>query len=380
MIKLLRRAQVYAPAPLGRQDVLVVGGKIARIQEEISGYEGLPEVEVLDLAGKSLVPGYIDLHVHITGGGGEQGYASRVPEATLSSFVANGVTTCLGLLGTDGLTRSLANLVAKARALNQEGLSCYCLTGSYGYPPVTLTGSVEGDIALVPPIVGVKVAVSDHRGSNPGARELIALGTAARRAGLLAGCAGLVTLHMGSGRAGLQPLFQALAESDLPAQHFLPTHMLRSPRLREEGAELVARGGYIDCTAGAGEEEAEELYQLLRQVGVGQVTLSSDAFGSQPRFDPGGRCLGLTYTTPKHLHSNLRFLVRRGLPLEEALTLLTSTPAKLLGLEGVKGCIAPGADADLVVLDQELELSAVLARGRVALAQGQVLLRGTFEG
>ena len=75
--------------------------------------------------------------------------------------------------------------VAKARALTEEGMTVYTLTSSYGYPPTTLTGSVERDIILVPPMIGVKVAVSDHRSSNPGGEELIALATAARRAGLL---------------------------------------------------------------------------------------------------------------------------------------------------------------------------------------------------
>ena len=184
-MKLLKHANVYTPAPLGKRDVLIEGERILRIAEEITGYDELPDVDVYDLSGKTLVPAYIDLHVHITGGGGEQGPASRVPESSLSTFFKNGITTVVGLLGTDGITRSLENLVAKARALTEEGMTVYTLTSSYGYPPTTLTGSVERDIVLIPPMIGVKVAVSDHRSSNPGGAELIALATAARRAGLL---------------------------------------------------------------------------------------------------------------------------------------------------------------------------------------------------
>lgn len=207
MIKLLKNARIYAPAPLGVKDVLVVGEKICRIDDHIQGYEGLPEVEVFDLEGRTLVPGYIDLHVHITGGGGEQGPTSRVPESQLSVFVENGITTVVGLLGTDGITRSIENLVAKARALTEEGITAYALTSAYGYPPITMTGSVEKDIMMVPPIIGVKVAVSDHRSSNPTGEELIRLATAARRAGLLSCTPGLVTMHMGSGKGGLDPIF-----------------------------------------------------------------------------------------------------------------------------------------------------------------------------
>ena len=207
MIKLLKHAKIYAPAPMGVQDVLVVGEKICRIAPVIEGYEGLPEVEVFDLEGRILAPGYLDIHVHITGGGGEQGPTSRVPESQLSVFVENGITTVVGLLGTDGITRSIENLVAKARALTEEGITAYALTSAYGYPPTTMTGSVEKDIMMVPPIIGVKVAVSDHRSSNPTGEELIRLATAARRAGLLSCNPGLVTMHMGSGQGGLDPVF-----------------------------------------------------------------------------------------------------------------------------------------------------------------------------
>ena len=80
MIKLLKNADIYAPDPLGYKDILIVGSKICRIQADLSIYENLPDVEVFDLDGKCVVPGYVDLHVHITGGGGEKGPASRVPE------------------------------------------------------------------------------------------------------------------------------------------------------------------------------------------------------------------------------------------------------------------------------------------------------------
>ena len=167
----------------------------------------------------------------------------------LSEFFKNGITTVVGLLGTDGVTRSVENLVAKARALTEEGMTVYTLTSSYGYPPTTLTGSVERDIILVPPMIGVKVAVSDHRSSNPGGEELIALATAARRAGLLSNTPGLVTMHMGDGEGRLDPVFYVLDHSDVPAKNLLPTHILRNPGLIDASADLVRRGGYIDCTA-----------------------------------------------------------------------------------------------------------------------------------
>lgn len=385
MIKLLKNAQVYAPQPIGKKDILIVDEKICRIDDKIEGYEGLPDVETFQLEGKTLVPGYIDLHVHITGGGGEQGPASRVPESQLSVFMENGITTVVGLLGTDGITRSIENLVAKARALNDEGMTAYALTSAYGYPPTTLTGSVEKDIMMVPPMIGVKVAVSDHRSSNPTGEDLIDLATQARRAGLLSNTPGLVTMHMGNGKGRLDPVFYVLDHSDVSPKNLLPTHMLRTPELIDDGAELVRRGGYMDCTAGSTPEEMEMnaslIMELLGRDGVmaDHVTMSSDAFGSQPKFNEKGECIGLTYASPKYLHQTIQSLVRRGLPLEEALKLLTSTPAELLAKKGKKGCVAVGADADLLVLGEGLEIDSLFARGKTAVWKGEVLMKGRFE-
>lgn len=385
MIKLIKNAEVFAPKYLGKKDVLVIADKIVRIEDHIDGYDNVPEVETFDFSGKKLLPGYIDIHMHITGGGGEQGPASRVPETMLSQITSCGITTVVGLLGTDGITRSVENLVAKARALTEEGITAYCLTGAYGIPSTTITGSVEKDIMMVPPIIGTKIAVSDHRSSNPQGPELIAVASATRRGGLLANVAGLVTMHMGSGVGKLDPLFYALDHSDIPAKNFLPTHMLRTQELMEEGAKLVRRGGYFDMTAGSTDEDmeigAEKIMELLSWEGMSteHLTLSSDAFGSQPKFNEQGECIGLTYCSPKYLHLTIKSLVHRGLPLEEAIKLLTSTPAELLGKAGVKGCVAEGADADLLVLDENLDIDSLFAKGQTAILNKEITLKGRFE-
>ena len=194
-----------------------------------------------------------------------------------------------------------------------------------------------------------------------------------------------MTMHMGSGKGRLNPLFDALEKSDLPLKHFLPTHMLRCPELIEDGARLVRMGGYMDCTAGSDETEvvnsAKLLYNLLHMEGVTteNVTMSSDAFGSQPKFDSKGECVGYTYASPKYLHRTVKLLVEMGMPLEEVIKLLTSTPAKLIAKEGIKGCIAPGADADLLVLDENLDINGLFAKGKTAMKDGVLFMKGRFE-
>ena len=206
MLKLLKNCDVYGPEHLGKRDILIAGQKIMLVEPEIHGYRGLPGVEVLDMQGAIVAPGLIDIHVHVTGGGGEQGYHSRTPELNLSELVKSGVTTVLGLLGTDGTSRSLENLLGKVTALETEGLSAYMLTGSYQYPTVTLTGGVLRDIMLIDKIIGAKLAMSDHRSSTVTVDELTRLASDVNMGGMLSGKAGLLTIHTGVRKGMLDPI------------------------------------------------------------------------------------------------------------------------------------------------------------------------------
>lgn len=384
-MKLIHNVDLYAPEHLGKKDILLEANRIATIGDDLSEYEKLPGIETIDGTDLFAVPGLIDLHVHITGGGGEQGPSSRVPESTLSAFIRSGVTTVVGLLGTDGITRSMDNLLAKAQALTDEGITALFLTGSYALPSTTITGSVERDLVLFRDCVGSKIAVSDHRGSNPTVEELIRLGTATRRGGMLSGTAGFVTVHMGSGKAGLDPLFEAMEQSDLPWKTFLPTHMgYRSMELFERGVEWTKWGGKMDITAGEDIEEnrmiaGRILHALSNGSPADSLTISSDSFGSMPRFDEKGNCIGLTYALPNSLLELLRVLVtEKGLSLETAIFLFTKNPANVLERTD-KGHIAEGAEADILLLDKNLALHSVIAKGALAMSAGELRLKGKFE-
>lgn len=385
-MKLFKNADVYAPEYLGKKDILVVGDKIAQIENTIEEYNQIPGIEIIDCKGKKVVPGYIDNHVHITGGGGEQGPASRTPEATIGELLECGVTTVVGLLGTDGVSRSLENLLFKARALEAEGITTYMLTGAYGVPTATLTGDVERDITLIDKVIGVKVAVSDHRSSNPSSKELIALGTAARRGGLLSNTPGLVTMHIGAGAKGLQPLFEAIENSDLPVKNFLPTHVnIRTSEMLEESIKFIQMGGSVDFTCGVTEEGNHDLadkikYFMIKGASSTNILLSTDGYGSMPRFDDNGECIGITYGKCTGLHSAMQALVNTNtLSLEEALTLITTNVARVLGIEDQKGKIQEGFDGDMIIYDENLQIDSVIAKGKLAIYEKTRYIKGTFE-
>ena len=167
----------------------------------------------------------------MTGGGGESGPASRVPRVALSALTRAGITSCVGVLGTDGTTRNVASLVAATLALRAEGLSAWCWTGSYEVPPITLTGSVRSDIVFVDPILGVgEVAISDHRSSQPTFDELVRLAADCHVAGMMSGKAGVLHLHLGDGAA--RPRARpSRARRDRAARPRLPPHA-REPQAR----------------------------------------------------------------------------------------------------------------------------------------------------
>ena len=162
---LIKNADVYAPEHLGTRDIFLAGGKIVAMAEKLD--VTLPDLEVIDAAGYIVAPGLVDQHIHITGGGGEGGWHSRCPELVFSELVKAGVTTFLGVSGTDSMTRSIENLLAKVRGLKNEGASGWMWTSNYAYPVTTITKDVRTDMLAIPEVLGVKIALGDHRSSFP---------------------------------------------------------------------------------------------------------------------------------------------------------------------------------------------------------------------
>jgi beta-aspartyl-dipeptidase (metallo-type) len=388
MVTLIRGGDVYAPEPAGRKDILLAGGLVEAVAEPGRlRVDGL-EVEVVDAAGKKVLPGLIDPHVHILGGGGEGGPATRAPEIRVEDIVGSGVTTVIGCLGTDGVTRHMTSLLAKARALEAEGVSTFVYSGSYDVPVRTLTGSVRSDLMLIDKVIGAgEIAVSDHRSSQPTFDEIARLAAECRVGGLLGGKAGVLHLHLGDGKRRLEYLFRLVRETEIPVTQVIPTHISRNPGLFEDGLAWVAAGGSVDVTVGADpmppdpEVPFEDCLARFLEKGLPltRIMASSDSNGSMPVFDEAGRLVRLAIATEKDLWRKFGDIVRKGLvPLETAVRVFATNAAEFYKL-GRKGRVEAGRDADLVIAGPGLELSDVFARGRRLMAGGRVVARGTFS-
>jgi beta-aspartyl-dipeptidase (metallo-type) len=384
----LREGEVFSPAPEGKKDLMILAGKIAAVSEpgEIE-IKGIPVLEV-NASDKMVIPGFVDTHVHILGGGGEGGPATRAPEISLEDIISSGVTTVIGCLGTDGTTRHMESLLAKARGLEAEGITTYVFSGSYQIPVVTITGSVRSDIALIDKVIGAgEIAISDHRSSQPTFEEFARLAAECRVGGMLGEKAGVLHCHLGDGPRKLDFLFRLVQETEIPITQIIPTHVNRNTGLLEEAVRFVLQGGYVDLTAGrepASDDNEVSIAAALdlcrrKKARLDHLTVSSDSNGSMPRFNEKGELVGLTISSQKSLLANFRYLLQEKIVgLEDAIKLFSTTPAHFYKIRG-KGEIRRGCDADLLLLDTEFNLTEVYAQGRRMMAAGEMSARSTFS-
>jgi beta-aspartyl-dipeptidase (metallo-type) len=392
-ILLIKDGDVYAPEQQGKKDILVINDKIVFIDQNIltSTLNLIDKnVKIIDASKCIIIPGYIDQHVHINGAGGEGGPQYRTPPIQLSEFVKAGITSVVGLLGTDGFARSLKALLMKARALEQEGISTWIYTGAYQYPSPIITESILSDIILVDKVIGVKIALSDHRASHPTVDEFIKVTSEARAGGILAGKAGVVHIHMGGEKQGLSYLFDIIRNTEIPIEQFAPTHLnKKDEELFRQVVEFGKIGGYIDLTAGvSGEEKTSQsinpgkaIKRLLKNgVSIEKITVSSDGNGSIPKFDEKKEFVGMRIASVSSLHKEFINMVKEEkFSIEEAIHVTSTNIAKHLKLDK-KGEIREGKDADIIALDKDtLKIKHVIAKGKIMMENEQIMRFGTFE-
>lgn len=382
MFKLLKGGICYSPEKIGKKDILIAYDKICKIEDEISE-ENLWDFELFNCTDKIICPGFIDQHVHITGGGGEEGPISRIPEIMLSDLIYAGVTTVVGVLGVDSITRSVSSLLAKARALEEEGISTYIYTGSYGIPTSTLTGRAVSDITLIDKVIGIgEIAIADHRSSHPTIQMLKELAYEARVGGLLGKKAGVLHIHVGDGREGLLNLKELIDDSDFPLEMFVPTHINRNKSLFEQAIQYSMTGGNIDLTAGELTSKGYSIPDAVeilikRMINFKGVTISSDGNGSIPLLDGNKSGVGKV----SQLLDDVRSCVlNKKIEFEKVLIMVTSNVAKVLKLYPKKGTVSVGNDADLLVLNNnDLSIDKLFARGEVFINNGIAFKKGRYE-
>ncbi|MDD2595960.1 MAG: beta-aspartyl-peptidase [Bacteroidales bacterium] len=364
MITLIKNARLFSPMEEGIKDILIVNGKIEKVDDriELSGIE----YDMIDACGRIVTPGFIDKHVHITGGGGEFGFGSFATEVTAEELLGVGTTTVLGLLGTDGVVKEVTTLYAKTKNLDTR-LTAYMLSGSYSFPPKTITGSIDGDIIFIDKVIGCKLALSDDRGSFPTEQELKRLLSQIWRGGMTSGKAGILHIHMGVLPSGIDLILKIARETPRLMPHISLTHCARQESLFKQCMEYAKMGGNLDITTGGSKfTEPYNALSIALEAGVPleRITFSSDGRGGIRHIDPvtgeetyGTGSVDSNYEEFKNVISN------KVLTMTDALRLLTVNPARELALKS-KGSIAKGYDADMIFFEDDLSINKVISKGR----------------
>ncbi|MDY6009916.1 MAG: beta-aspartyl-peptidase [Duodenibacillus sp.] len=380
MALLIKNARVFSPDDLGVKDVLIVNKQIAAVGENLT--VTMPELEVLDAKGLTMTPGFIDQHIHITGGGGEGGPKTRTPELVLSELIECGTTSVVGVSGTDATTRSIPNLLAKVRALQSEGVSAWMYTSNYEFPPTTLTDSVKNDLFFVPEVVGVKIAMGDHRSSFPTLEEVSRLLCQIRVGAMIAGKLGVLHIHLGN-IVGPFDTFLEIVKRGMPIQHIRPTHCARDVKVFEGAIRFGLAGGNVDITTGGSCAFASPAHAVVEAIKAGvpvdKLTMSSDGHGSVPRFNEKGEMIGLGVGgVACNLRDVKRLIGELGVDPATAFALVSRNVAKALRFD-TKGEIAAGKCADINLFDENMNLVHVFAKGKAMMKDGVVVTKGTFE-
>lgn len=368
MLTLIEGGDVYAPEHLGRQSILLVDGKIGRIGEvdraslDATGLD----VDVVDATGCIVCPGFIDPHEHLLGGSGEEGFATQTPEIHLTEIVRGGITTVVGTLGVDTTMKTMPGLLAKAKALKEEGLSAWIWSGGYSVPPTTILDSVREDMMFIDEVLGAgEIAIADERSLEPSPRELATVVTDTRMGGKLSRKAGVTHFHVGPGRRRLKCLEELLdaEEFAVRAEWLYPTHVERGPELMKAAIALVRRGAFVDIDVQE-EDLAKWLTFYVDHDGdLAKLTISSDASKKGPHT----------------LYKQIRNCARgHRLPLPQLLALVTRNTAEVLKLRQ-KGRLETGADGDLLMIEKDsFDIRHVLAHGRHMVTDGAVVVRERY--
>ena len=366
MLTLIENGEVYAPEPLGRQSILLTDGKIGKVGEvDPRAVEALGiEHDIIDASNCLVVPGLIDPHQHLLGGSGEKGFSSQTPEFFIGEIVTSGITTVVGALGVDTTMKTMAGLLAKVKALKEDGLNAFAWTGGYDVPPSSIMSTVREDIMFIDEIIGTgEVAISDLRGMNPPINELARVATHSYVGGMLAKKGGLTHFHVGEGNGRLRPLRELLDNYDVEPGWLYPTHIERSKALMREAIALAKKGTPVDIDT-VEEDLAEWLGFYLDNGGdPNQLTASSDAAINSPRvlWEQIRACI------LEHKH-----------PIERVLPLVTSNTARILKLDQ-KGVLEKGRMGDILMLEKgSLEIVHVLSNGVFMVRDGALVKQESF--
>lgn len=373
---------VVTPSKLIKDgSVIVEKGKIASVKNRKYNTAGT-DAEIIDAGDGFIVPGFIDLHVH--GGGGfdvMDGSCGAVKEIA-KVHCRHGTTAFLATTMTMSKDKILKSLEAVSEAFIKG-------TGTAEVLGVHLEGPYINPLK--------KGAQKEEDIRNASIEELIefneASGNLIRIVSLAPEMPGAIELIKWLGR---HDIIASVAHSDATYTQMLEgieaglthvTHIFNAMRgfdHREPGVagaalfapgltvEMIADGIHLHplamklVTTVKDKEKIILITDAMRAAGKADGTYN---LGGQEVFVSQGNARlkdGTLAGSVLTLDSAVRNMIKvAGISLEEAIGMVTINPAVCLGIEDSKGSLEPGRDADIVILDEKLEVNATIIKGKV---------------
>ena len=368
---LFTNGKVYVDGQFQDTDLLVQDGRVA-------GFSGKAD-EVVDLGGKLLIPGFLDLHTH-GGDGVDVNAATAGDMAKIGRFFAkNGTTGWLCSILTDTPEQTLwcidqakAAMAAPITGAQLMGIHlegpflCSAYKGAMpehllrkGDPAlfrqyqqaaegavryITVSPEVEGVVDMIAEIAGHTTVAIGHSGAD------YETSCAAIDAG--AACCTHTFNAMGLFHQHRPGIMGAVLERPVCCEAICDGRHLHPGSVRM----LLACKGWDKVVAVTDSIQAAGLPDGHYKLGVNDVVVED----GDAKLASNGVRAGSTLTTGQALKNLVKFT---GESVEKVLPLLTANPARLIGMDHRKGSIAPGKDADLVVLDQDLNVTATYVAG-----------------
>lgn len=373
----ITNALVYTGHRFVPREVYVEEGRVAQLAEKVNAPAGCPR---LDLGGKRLVPGFIDIHTHGAAGVDVNAATAAQLNGTIGRFFASqGTTGWLCSVLTDTPEQTLWCLDQAKAAMKEEGdwaqllgvhlegpflasqykgampehllqkgsaelFAKYEAAGEGAIRYMTVSPEVEGVPAMVRDIAArVKVAIGHSGAEYDTAMECIANGAVSATHTFNA----MRLFHQH------QPaIMGAVLESDVYCEAICDGRHLHPASVRL----LLKCKGWDRVVAVTDSIMAAGLPDGNYKLGVNDVVVED----GDAKLASDGTRAGSTLTTGQALKNLVKFT---GEGPEKVLPLLTENPADLLGLPR-KGRIAPGCDADFVVLGEDLSVLRTIVGGR----------------
>lgn len=363
------------------RDVVVEGQTFSSIEtsgDVACGAGGA--TDALDASGCYVIPGLIDVHFH-----GAMGHdfcdASDEGISAIAAYEASrGVTSICPTTMTlpeERLAPIVASVAAHEAAAGEAGIVGINMEGPYiapdkvgaQNPAYVRSASIEEFGRLQHQAKGL-IKLVDVAPEQPGNLEFIRQMSHDVRVSVAHTCTGYddACAAFDAGARHMTHLFNAM-----PALHHRePGPIAAGAERNDVTAEIIADGVHIHpamvrlAFALFGDDRMILISDSLRACGLGDGEYE---LGGQQFFVKGNRATianGSLAGSVSDVMACMRTAVRTmGIPLTSAVKAATVNPARALGLDGKLGAIAPGYQADAVVLDRDLNIKHVVLRGKV---------------